>query len=166
MSEKYDEKEVRENYRKLTIELIKRKLTITTMESMTSGQIASLITDTEGASEIFKGAFVTYSNEAKKMQGVPREVIEKYGVYSNEVSFEMAKNCALKYKADIGIGVTGSTANVDKENGDSIPGKCFFSIYYKDKGHDFSLQIPEFNTRLEYKLYAAEKIYEELVKIL
>ena len=49
MAEKYDEKEIREDYRKLTKLLIEKKMTITTMESATSGQIASLITDTEGS---------------------------------------------------------------------------------------------------------------------
>ena len=55
---------VRRKYEKLTHRLIELGMTITTMESCTSGQIASLITDTEGASAILKGAFVTYSNEA------------------------------------------------------------------------------------------------------
>ena len=53
-------------------------MTITTMESATSGQIASLITDTEGSSAILKGAFITYCNEAKIMQGVPAEILDKY----------------------------------------------------------------------------------------
>ncbi|MEI3375806.1 MAG: CinA family protein [Coprococcus catus] len=37
--------------------LIEKKITITTMESATSGLIASLITDTEGSSAEFRGAF-------------------------------------------------------------------------------------------------------------
>ena len=41
MAEKYDEKEIREDYRKLTKLLIEKKMTITTMESATSGQIPS-----------------------------------------------------------------------------------------------------------------------------
>ncbi len=53
------EKEVREKYRKLTTLLIEQNISITTMESCTSGQVASLLTDTEGASAILKGAFVT-----------------------------------------------------------------------------------------------------------
>ena len=55
----YDETEIRENYRGLTKFLIREHLTITTMESATSGQIASLITDTECSSAVVKGAFVT-----------------------------------------------------------------------------------------------------------
>ena len=84
MTKKYDEKEIRADYRRLTKLLIEKKMTITTMESATSGQIASLITDTEGSSAVLKGAFVTYCNEAKIMQGVPAEVIDKYTVYSTQ----------------------------------------------------------------------------------
>ena len=55
----YSEPLIREHYRTLTELLIRKGLSITTMESATAGQIASLITDTEGSSAILKGAFVT-----------------------------------------------------------------------------------------------------------
>ena len=84
------ENEIRERYRLLTKKLIEKKLTITTMESATGGQIASLITDTEGSSSVLKGAFVTYCNEAKIMQGVPAETIKRYSVYSKETASAMA----------------------------------------------------------------------------
>ena len=45
--------------------LIATHTTISTMESCTSGLIASMITDTEGASAIFPGGYVTYLNETK-----------------------------------------------------------------------------------------------------
>ena len=118
-----NEIEVRKKYEALTRLLIQKNRTITTMESCTSGQIASLITDTEGSSAIIKGAFVTYSNEAKIMQGVPEEIIQKYGVYSLETAEEMAKACRNTYKADYGVGVTGSFGNVDPNNEDSVPGR-------------------------------------------
>ena len=81
MKKIYNESDIRNDYKKLTKLLIERGMTITTMESATSGQIASLITDTEGSSAVLKGAFVTYCNEAKIMQGVPAEILEKYTVY-------------------------------------------------------------------------------------
>ena len=86
----YNEQEIRDNYRSLTKRLIEKKLTITTMESATSGQIASLITDTEGSSAVLKGAFITYCNEAKIKQGVPAEILDKYTVYSRETAEAMA----------------------------------------------------------------------------
>ena len=54
-SKVYHEADIRNDYRKLTKLLIEKNLTITTMESATSGQIASLITDTEGSSAVLKG---------------------------------------------------------------------------------------------------------------
>ena len=59
-----DEAAVRAEYETITQTLIKERLTITTMESCTSGQVASLITDTEGSSAVLHGAYVTYQNEA------------------------------------------------------------------------------------------------------
>ena len=94
MTKHYIESDIRKNYRALTKCLIEKHLSITTMESATSGQIASLITDTVGASAILKGAFITYSNEAKIMQGVPAEIIDTYSVYSKETAEAMACACA------------------------------------------------------------------------
>ena len=120
----YNEKTIREHYRGLTKLLIEKNLTITTMESATSGQIASLITDTEGSSAILKGAFITYCNEAKIQQGVPSEILDKFTVYSRETAEAMAAACMRAYGADIGIGVTGTMGNVDPANPEaSKPGR-------------------------------------------
>ena len=97
-----NESSVREKYHHLTELLIERNLIITTMESATSGQIASLITDTEGSSAIFKGAFVTYSNEAKIRMGVPENIIRMHSVYSVQTAAAMAERCAAIYNAEIG----------------------------------------------------------------
>ncbi len=125
----YNESETRDHYHKLTNLLIERHLTITTMESATSGQLASLITDTEGSSAVLKGAFVTYCNEAKIQQGVPAEILEHYTVYSKETAEAMAEACRKAYDADIGIGVTGTMGNVDPANTEeSVPGQVYFAI--------------------------------------
>ena len=129
----YNEQEIRAHYHTLTKLLIEKKRTITTMESATSGQIASLITDTEGASAVLKGAFITYSNEAKILQGVPAETIEKYTVYSCETAEAMARACMKAYGADLGIGVTGTMGNVDPANPEaSVPGQVYFAIGVRD----------------------------------
>ena len=158
------EKTIRNNYRRLTGCLIDRKMTITTMESITCGQIASMITDTEGASAILKGAFVTYSNEAKIMQGVPEAVIETYGVYSKETARAMAEACKQAYRADIGIGITGT--NIDPNNQDSVPGEVYYAVAVSDTIIDGYFQMGEQDSRLYYKLYAAEKVAETLGEVL
>ena len=162
----YSEREIRANYEKLTKLLIRKHLTITTMESATSGQIASLITDTEGASAVLKGAFVTYSNEAKIQQGVPQEIIEKYTVYSEETAAAMAQTCLKAYHADIGIGVTGTMGNVDPANPEaSVPGHVYFAVATKMDDIQvvsYSMELPPQPTRLMYKLAVAEEVFEVL----
>ncbi len=159
--ETYNEAEIRAHYRALTKKLIAEKKTITTMESLTSGQIASLITDTEGASAVLKGAFVTYSNEAKILQGVPAEIIEKYSVYSEETAAAMADACRRVYDADYGIGVTGTTGNVDPANAEaSVPGKVFFAISTSKGTSAHTVCLDPQPSRIMYKLAVAEEIYK------
>ena len=130
------------------------------MESATAGQIASLITDTEGASAIFKGASITYSNETKIMQGVSAEVIHKYTVYSKETAE------ANMYGADIGIGVTGTMGNTDPDNADaSVPGQVYFAISLKGTVRSYVVEIPQQPSRLMYKLAVAKEVYDVLMRL-
>ena len=76
--------------------LIDTHTTVSTMESCTSGMIASTITDTEGASAIFPGGYVTYLNETKIFIGVEEEIIRKYGVYSKRMCRRDGENRAGK----------------------------------------------------------------------
>ena len=156
--------DVQEKWYDITNALISRKMSITAMESCTSGLIASLITDTEGASSIFKGSDVTYSNGAKIAAGVPEMIINLYGVYSKETAMAMASACKHNYQADIGIGVTGTTGNVDLENeGNSIPGVVFFAIAMKNEVIIKEIKVSA-KTRFEYKLKIADKIADELLR--
>lgn len=165
MEKKYNENETRRMYERITRALIEKGLTITTMESATSGQIASLITDTEGSSAVLKGAFVTYCNEAKIMQGVPADILEKYTVYSKETAAAMAKACRRTYGADIGIGVTGTMGNTDPANpGASVPGQVYFALDIQGNVETFFIELPPQPTRLGYKLAVAWEIGEVLEK--
>ena len=167
MRKNYNEKEIREDYQKLTKLLIEKGLFITTMESATSGQIASLITDTEGASAIMKGAFITYSNEAKIQMGVSEEVIDTYSVYSKETARAMAEVCRKKYSANIGIGVTGTMGNADPANlKDSVPGQVYFAISLNGNITDYYKELPIQPSRLAYKLAVAKEVFDELMKLL
>lgn len=158
------EKEVREKYDQLVQHLIKNNISVTAMESCTAGQIASLLTDTSGSSAIMKGAFVTYSNEAKIRAGVSEKTINEYGVYSKETAAEMARVCREYYDADIGIGVTGSFGNVDPKNEDSVPGEVYFAISTREGTESFYCEVPEQPSRLYYKLYMANVIADEINK--
>ena len=157
---------VRAKYRRITETLIKRGLSFTSMESCTSGLIASLITDTEGASAVMKGAYITYSNEAKVLHGVPKETIDKYGVYSYETAEDMAFSAGAIYEADVAIGVTGTMGNTDPSNDDSVPGEVYFAIASKFGNRSYHANIPPKHSRYEYKLAVAELVADKLIEII
>ncbi len=137
------------NNGELTKYLIDNNLEIATMESCTSGLIASNITDYEGSSAIMKGSYISYSNEAKIMFGVPSDIIDTYGVYSAETAIEMARVAKDTFKSDISIGVTGSFSNVDPNNKDSIAGEIYFQI--NQTGKELPYKITYHNLNLSRK---------------
>lgn len=152
---------------KVTRTLIKKNLTITFMESCTSGLLASLFTDTEGASSVFKGSLVTYSNELKIKAGVSDKIINDYGVYSAECARAMAETVQKIYGTNISVGITGTTGNVDPENPDSITGSAYFCIRIRDKNHDFYIREDvKDKSRAQIKSLYAQKVYEKLYELL
>ena len=155
--------QVHEEYNALTNALIEKNITITTMESCTAGLIASLITDTEGSSAILRGAYITYSNQAKIKAGVPSEIIEKHGVYSAETATAMATTCRKAFDVDIGIGVTGSMGNIDPANGDSVPGEIYFAIDFRGDIKQHHIKILPQESRFDYKLAVADEVVKELL---
>ena len=82
-------------------------LTLAVMESATGGAIGDAITDSEGASEYFRGSLVSYAAQTKIELGVPAEVIAAHGVISQQTAEAMAKAARERLGADIGMGVTG-----------------------------------------------------------
>lgn len=147
--------------------LIEMHTTISTIESCTSGMIASMITDTEGASSIFPGGFVTYLNETKILIGVDEKVIEQYGVYSRECAEAMAKTVQEKLHTDIAIGITGTTGNVDPNNADSVQGQVYFCIRIGNQAHTFELQAEVADmSRHEIKQMYADEVFEKLGELL
>ena len=143
--------------------LIDTHTTISTMESCTSGMIASTITDTEGASAIFPGGYVTYLNETKIFIGVEEEIIRKYGVYSKKCAEEMARTVQEKMHTDIAIGITGTTGNIDPNNADSMQGVVYFCIRVKDKENTFEVraEVAGMN-RHEIKQMYTDMVFEKL----
>lgn len=174
MAETCSEALVRERYRRFTELLIERGLTFTAMESATGGQIASLVTDTEGSSAVFKGSFVTYSNEAKVMQGVPAEVIERFTVYSEQTAAAMAEAARDAYGANVAVGVTGTMGNADPANpGASVPGEVYFAVTLQGTGspadgstRSFHVSLEPQPTRLAYKLAVAEEVRRRVAELI
>ena len=153
-------------FRTLVLLMAERGLMLSTMESCTGGLLASLFTDTEGSSAVFRGSYITYSNEEKIRLGVPAQTIEDHGVYSVQTADAMAQVCATAFSTDISIGVTGTFTNPDPANADSVPGEVHFSIYNKGRVRDFSCTVPALPSRHACKLHVADiiadRLFEEL----
>lgn len=147
--------------------LINNKETIASMESCTAGYFATTITNVSGASEILKYSAVTYSNEFKIKMGVPKEVIAKYTVYSNETSQSMAKAISDFANSTYGVGITGQIGRIDPSNNTGKVNEIFVTIYNSknDTYHDLKINTKE-ETRLENKKYIVDKILEELLNII
>ena len=91
------------------IDLLKsRSRTVSTAESCTGGLIGGAITSVPGASSVYPGGAVTYSNDSKmKLLGVRGETLAKYGAVSEETAREMAEGIRKLYGSDTAIAVTG-----------------------------------------------------------
>ena len=147
--------------------LIDTHTTVSTMESCTSGMIASTITDTEGASAIFPGGYVTYLNETKVFAGVDEKIIKEYGVYSGECAKAMAETVREKLNTDIGIGITGTTGNLDPNNADSVQGQAFFSIVWKESVFVDEIHVDVTGkSRHGIKQLYADRVFEKLAEII
>jgi nicotinamide-nucleotide amidase len=83
-------------------------LTIGTAESCTGGLVAERLTSISGASDVFSGGIVAYSDSVKAEQlGVPAEVLRAHGAVSAETAAAMARGVRERLGVDIGLSVTG-----------------------------------------------------------
>ncbi|MBU2646900.1 CinA family nicotinamide mononucleotide deamidase-related protein [bacterium] len=84
------------------------RMRIAVAESCTGGLIASQITAVPGASDVFEGGVISYSNQSKtRLLGVHEGDIEVFGAVSQEVATAMVKGVLEKTGADIAVAVTG-----------------------------------------------------------
>ena len=82
--------------------------TLSTTESCTGGLIASLITGVPGASQVFPGGAVTYSNASKAvLAGVDAALIAEKGPVSPEVASQMAEGIRRVLGSTLAVSVTG-----------------------------------------------------------
>ena len=97
-------------------ELKKQNLTLASCESLTGGLFATTFTKISGASEVFKGAIVTYTNEIKEKLGVSKEIISTYGAISAECAKEMVLKASDYFNSDVTVSFTGNAGPNASEN--------------------------------------------------
>lgn len=92
-----------------------------TAESCTGGGIGSAITAVPGASAVYKGGLICYSNWVKEhCLGVPFDTLTKYGVVSEQVAVKMAAGVRELLQADVAVSVTGLAGPGGDEYGNPV----------------------------------------------
>ncbi len=108
--------------------LKERHLTFSAAESCTGGLIAKRVTDVPGASAVFLGGVVSYTNGVKaKVLGVPEELLDQYGAVSAPVARAMAEGVRRITGSDLAVSVTG-VAGPDRDDRGNEVGTVFIGF--------------------------------------
>ena len=82
--------------------------TVALAESCTGGHLANLLTNVPGASAVFAGSAVTYSNQSKtRLLRVPQKILMAEGAVSAATVAAMAEGALELYQADFALSVSG-----------------------------------------------------------
>jgi nicotinamide-nucleotide amidase len=94
-------------------DLLKRSLSLATVESYTCGSLAAMLSGVAGCGRYFRGGIVVNSDEARAAFGVkpPDSCMVESGAASAE---EMARVVRSLLKADIGVAIAGAAECGDK----------------------------------------------------
>ena len=140
--------------------LLKEKgLTFATAESCTGGEIAKRFTDIPGASSVFLGGAVVYTNEVKaRLLGLDPEMIEEKGAVSREVAVALAEQVRRLTGADIGIGVTGLAGPDD--DGVHEVGTVFVSMAVEGNTYVRALALGPKRTRSYIRRMSGNHAYD------
>jgi len=88
--------------------LRERKKRLSTAESCTGGYIAHLITGQPGASEVYNGSVVSYTNDLKKrLLHVDEDTLSRYGAVSEPTVRQMINGVLEATGSDYAIAVSG-----------------------------------------------------------
>ena len=101
--------------------LDEKGLKFSCVESCTGGLLAQKITSVPGASKVFMGSIVTYSNDAKmSLVNVSKDTLDKFGAVSSQTADEMVRGVSLVTNADISISITGYAGPADPMGMDPV----------------------------------------------
>ena len=104
---------------------------LATAESLTGGGIGQALTSVSGASAVYAGGIISYTNEVKhKVLKVPTKFLETLGPVSKPVAEYMAVGARRILNADVAVAVTGLAGPGGDEFGNPV-GTAF--IGYADQ---------------------------------
>lgn len=145
--------------------LTNRKLTLSTAESCTGGELAKLLTSVSGSSKYFLGGVITYEAQKKvQILGVSEKTISEKTTVSEEIAQEMSFGCQQLFQTDISLSTTGvSGPNTDEFNNEI--GTVFYSIRVKNFEKTNRLYLPHLE-RNDFANFVSQRVLQDLVEIL
>ena len=94
---------------------------LVTAESLTGGGIGASLTAVSGASKIFKGGIISYTDQVKhQLLGVSVDILSVFGAVSAPVAEAMAVGARKALQADVAVAVTGLAGPDGDEFGHSV----------------------------------------------
>lgn len=88
--------------------LTKKGSTLSVAESVTAGGLAQELTKIPGASKVFLGGVIAYSDEVKQTElKISKAKLKKHSAVSEEIAIAMAHAVRIKLKTDYAISTTG-----------------------------------------------------------
>lgn len=122
-----------------------RGKTLATAESCTGGGIGAAITAVSGASQVFVGGVISYTNAVKnQVLGVEQAVLDKYGAVSAPVAGAMASGVRNLLKSDVAVSVTGLAGPGGDDFGNPVGTVC---IGYADRHQTLAKQYRFYGDR-------------------
>lgn len=94
---------------------LKHGLRVATVESITSGEIASRLSSLPGSSQYFYGGLVVYQNDAKvQLAGMSEVFLDEHTSVSPETSHKLAEDFLASHPVDVVLAVTGYADHEDE----------------------------------------------------
>lgn len=141
--------------------LSERGQTFAAAESCTGGLISQMITSLPGASSVFSGGVVCYTNQAKhQLLQIDEGLLSTVGAVSAEVAKELARGIRAILGADYGISVTGVAGPDEVE--EKPVGLVYVGIASKD--HAEAIEYRFAGTRKQIQLRSAKTALFQLWK--
>ncbi|MCI8870793.1 MAG: competence/damage-inducible protein A [Lawsonibacter sp.] len=140
--------------------LREKGLTLGTAESITGGLMAKRLTDIPGASQVFRGGIVSYTNEVKQsVLGVPGDVLEQFGAVSAQTAAAMAEGARRVLGCGIALATTG-VAGPDKDDRGNEVGTAFAAIAVQGETYVRPLNLGTRPMRQRLRTQAASHAFD------
>jgi nicotinamide-nucleotide amidase len=133
---------------RIVSELLREKgKTLSLAESCTGGYVSSLLTAIPGASDVFKGAIVPYTNKAKhELLQVDEDIFTRVGAVSQECVERLAQQVLNIFDSDYSIAISG-IAGPTGGTPEKPVGTVWVAIASKDEVRAVKLQFGDHRQR-------------------